>query len=106
MNFLKVIIMRDEKIRKSIQMHAEFMEQEICILEGPAFDKSIIGITKEGQLIYDYYKMIEELVDEDNISYEDATEYIEYNTLRGIDYMENRPIICYLSREGLLETYF
>lgn len=41
-----------------------------------------------------YEKMVEFLMNSDGIAYEDAEEFIEYNTIRTIPYMgKNSPII-------------
>lgn len=57
------------------------------------FDKSIIGVSLDGRIIYDYNKMIDELMYDDNISEEESIEFIEYNTFRALFYMANAPII-------------
>lgn len=55
---------------------------DAIILDNPSFDKSIIGSTDGGNLIYHVPSMINELMEDDNISYEEASEFIDYNTLR------------------------
>lgn len=67
------------------------------VLSSPSYDDSIIGITVDGQLVYDYQKMIDELSKENNISRSEAREFIDYNTVRAIQYMpvDKRPIILY-----------
>lgn len=40
--------------------------------------------------------MIDSLMDEDGMSYEEAMEFIDFNTVRGIDYMPDpKPVILY-----------
>ncbi len=64
------------------------------ILENPSYDTAIIGISSNGNLIYDYELMVNYLIEHDNMTYEDAVEFIDYNTIRAIDYMgELKPII-------------
>lgn len=61
-----------------------------------SYDDACIGVSDDGRAIYDYEKMIEWLMDEENWSDEEAVEWIEYNTLRALPYMgEGRPIIMY-----------
>lgn len=68
--------------------------EETVILENPSYSTAITGISSHGNLIYDYDLMIEDLIDNENMSYEDAIEFINYNTIRAIDYMgEFKPII-------------
>lgn len=62
----------------------------------PDFQEAIIGYTDDGSVVYDYDLMVESLMKEDNISDLDAVEFIDYNTLRTIPYMDgNKPIIMY-----------
>ena len=69
---------------------------ETSFFENPDFVDAIVGITEEGNLIYDYDKMIQSLVNEGEMNEEEAIEWIEYNTIRTIPYMGNgRPIIVY-----------
>ena len=64
------------------------------ILENPSYDTAITGISSNGNLIYDYELMVNYLIEHDNMSYEDAVEFIDYNTIRAIDYMgEFKPIV-------------
>jgi len=57
---------------------------------------AIIGVTDEGTLVYDYNKMVEYLMNTDNMSYEDAVEWIDYNTIRTLPYMGiMKPVIMY-----------
>jgi len=68
--------------------------EETIILENPSYDTAITGISSNGNLIYDYELMVNYLIEHDNMSYEDAVEFIDYNTIRAIDYMgEFKPII-------------
>ena len=68
---------------------------EAMVFDNPSFDKSIIGTDSlRGVAIYDYNKMIEEYMADEESSYEDAVDWIEYNTLRTIPYMgEYAPIV-------------
>lgn len=69
------------------------------VLEEPAYETAIIGITDEGAVVYDYDKMIQYLVDKDGMTDEDAIDFISYNTIRAIPYMNMegavKPIIVY-----------
>lgn len=61
-----------------------------------SYDDALVGVSDDGRAIYDYGKMIEWLMDEENWSYEEAMEWIEYNTLRALPYMGvGAPIIMY-----------
>lgn len=63
--------------------------------DNPSFDNSIIAVDYYGRLIYDYDLMVEELMKNDNISGEEAIDFIGYNTLRSLDYQSDimKPIV-------------
>ena len=73
---------------------AEYNEEEI-VFDNPSFDASIVGMTTDGCVVYDSEKMAYELANDDNISYLEAVEFIEYNTIRAIPYANSsyKPII-------------
>lgn len=66
------------------------------VLENPSYIDAVIGVSQDGQVIYDFNKMVEYLVNEDKMEEEEAIEFIEYNTIRALPYMgENKPIILF-----------
>lgn len=78
----------------------EMLDDNTIVFDNPAFDNSIIGITTDGQAVYSYYKMIEELMNDDGISEEEAIEWIEYNSLRSLPYAgAMAPIVIYTLEE-------
>ena len=60
--------------------------EESIIFENPDYDSAIIGTDTDGRVIYSFDKMVDFLMDLDNMSYEEAVEFIEYNTIRAIPY--------------------
>ena len=68
--------------------------------ESPSFDSAIIGVDYFGRLIYDYEQMVIEFMETNNVSYEEAVEFIDYNTLRSLGYYkDNAPIILMTNGE-------
>ena len=66
--------------------------------ESPSFDSAIIGVDYFGRLIYGYNKMITDLMETDNITEEEAIDFIDYNTIRSLPYYgENAPIIMIIN---------
>lgn len=66
------------------------------MFDNPDYDDAVIGVTDEGNVVYDYNKMIESLVRNDGMEEIDAVEFIDYNTLRALPYSSDpRPIIVY-----------
>ena len=53
------------------------------MLKWDGFDNAIIGVgercTTDSMIVYDYNKMVKILVTRDDMSYEEAEEYIDFN---------------------------
>ena len=70
------------------------LPDDALVFDNMSYDNSIIGITLDGRVIYDYDRMILELMLDEVWSYDDAVEWIEYNTLRSLGYAGNKaPIV-------------
>lgn len=68
----------------------------IKYLTNYSYDDALIGVSHDGRAVYDYEKMIEWLMAEEDFTAEDAMEWIDYNTVRAIPYMgDDAPIIMY-----------
>lgn len=66
------------------------------VFDNPDYDDAIVGVTDEGNVIYDFDLMVECLVKSDGITELEAIEFIEYNTIRAIPYAgEPAPIIMH-----------
>jgi len=62
------------------------LDDNTCILEPDYLDRAVLGITDAKKLIYDYNILVDCYAAE-GMSYEEAEEWVCYNTLRGIPYM-------------------
>jgi hypothetical protein len=70
--------------------------EDVVILKDYSYDDALIGVTEDNRAVYDYELMIEWLCEKENMSYEDAAEWIDYNTIRALPYFgEAAPIIIY-----------
>ena len=71
--------------------------EDSVFFENPNYDSAIIGYdANDNRIIYDYDKMVEYLMDSDGMDYEDAVEFIDYNTIRSIPYAgSNAPIVLH-----------
>lgn len=68
----------------------------IKYLTNYSYDSALIGVSHDDRAIYDYEKMIEWLMNEEGWSYEEAIEWVDYNTIRALPYMgADAPIIMY-----------
>ena len=68
--------------------------EDAVVFDCPSFDDAIVGVTEEGQVVYDYEAMIRQFSVEANCSDDEAMEYIEHNTIGALPYMGDKaPII-------------
>ena len=83
---------------KNIELreYIESLNPSAVLFDNPSFDNSIIGISTSGNIVYDLELMIEELANDDNITYDDAADFISYNTVRALPYITegDKTIIC------------
>ena len=60
------------------------------------YSSAFIGVSTDNRAVYDYEKMVEWLINTEGFTEEEAIEWIDYNTLRAIEYFgEDAPIIMY-----------
>ena len=69
----------NQEIRKKLSSDAKVFDRH-------AYDNSIIGTTFDGRAIYDFDKMVEELMTDEGWTEEEAIDWIEFNTLRVLPY--------------------
>lgn len=86
------------KFSNSQELHEWLCEHEHLDTStfGEYYLSAIIGITVEGNLVYSYSKMVEQEMEDYDISLDDAVEYINYNAIRTVPYMKDKPpVIVY-----------
>ena len=70
------------------------LPDDALVFDNASYDNSIIGTTFDGRAIYDYQLMVMELMEDEGCSYDEAIDWIEYNTIRSIPYAgENAPVV-------------
>ena len=68
--------------------------EETVVLENPDYLSAIVGVSDDGRLIYDYEKMVEHLMVTDGMDYDEACEFIDFNTIKCLSCLSGkRPII-------------
>lgn len=84
-------------INKEVREDLDFSAEGAKLFDNPSYDNSIIGTTTDGRIVYNYDMMIVEYSDDNNCSFEEAREFIDYNTIRALDYMsdDKLPIVMY-----------
>lgn len=71
--------------------------EDLLVFDCPDYDDAIIGVTTDDRVVYSYDLMVKQLMKDENWTEEEAVEWIEYNTVRALDYMgDNAPIIVTL----------
>ncbi len=85
--------MRHENVEKLLLDNGY---EGVKYLSGDSYDTAIIGVTSDDRVVYDYEKMIEWLMENDDIDREAAAEWIQYNTIRALPYMApGEPVVMY-----------
>lgn len=69
--------------------------EDTVILKDYSYDDALIGVSDDGRAIYDYDLMVEWLVRTEQMSEEEAMEWVDYNTLRALPYFPEGPIIMH-----------
>lgn len=71
-------------------------ETETILFRSPDYASAIVGVSEDNRIVYDYEKMLEYLIKNEEMNYEEAADYISYNTIRNLSYISgNKPIIMY-----------
>lgn len=73
----------------------ELEEGTIVLEPQSSYNKAIIGVSIDSKHIIYSYDLLLSILVEGGMSYDDARDWLDYNTLRSIEYMEAeyRPII-------------
>ncbi len=62
----------------------------------PSYEDAFLGVSSDDRAIYDYEKMVESLVNHEDMTEDEAREFIDYNATF---YIEGGPIILYRLEE-------
>lgn len=73
--------------RKAVNEMLEELDISMSLLEPAHIDEAIVGISFEtGQVIYDYDTVVRSFMKANKWTYEEAVEWVDYNTLRALPY--------------------
>ena len=86
-------------INKELRDYIAEEHEEAVVFNVPSYDNAIVGLSDDGRVIYDYDLMVKELTDDTALTEDEAIQFIDYNTIRTLPYIEEtvRPIILYNS---------
>lgn len=83
----------EDDVRELIE---DYEYEDVLIFSNPDYASAFIGVSDDNRAIYSYDKMIKHLMDKDSMTYIEAIEFIEFNTMRAMPYFgEKTPIIMY-----------
>lgn len=80
---------------KNIEKLKEYTNDPIVVFDNLDYDSALIGITEDNRAVYDYDLMIKYLIDTQGWDETESIEWIEYNTLRALPYVQGSPIIMH-----------
>lgn len=70
------------------------VDEDIVIMDDDMYVDALVGVTNDSRAVYDQDLVIEALVKNDNMTYEEALEYFEYNIIRALPYLgPHAPVI-------------
>ena len=80
----------------NIEVLCDMGYEDAAIFRNPDYDEAIVGVTPDGNVIYDFDLMVHHLIKYDGMTEMDAVEFIDQDVMRVIPYMgEYPPIIIY-----------
>lgn len=81
--------------RKNLRDYLCEYSEDIVLFDGPEYDGGIIGLSTDNRVVYSYSKLVDALMEHNDWSAEDAIEWIEYNTIRSLPYIQGLSPIIY-----------
>ena len=85
----------ENKLQKLKDHIVELGYEDVTVFDSPDYVDAYIGMSDDGRAVYSFDRMVECLITEDGMTYEEAVEFIEYNTIRALPYFPNGPIVLY-----------
>ena len=82
------------------------LKENSILLENYSYDGAIVGVTEDGSVVYDFDLMITWLCETEDFNYEDAIEWIEYNTIRALPYFQSKGIVPTIVYKGEDDKYY
>ena len=68
--------------------------EDILVFNGPAYESAFLGVSNDNRAVYSYQRMVAYLMENDEMSEEEACEFIDFNTLGSIGF-PGSPIIIF-----------
>ena len=87
------------------QLITDLGYEDVRVFDDYDYADAFIGMSDTGRAVYSYDKMIEWLMLKENWTYEEAVEWIDYNTMRALPYYPDGPIVVYDVPEYMKDDY-
>lgn len=66
----------------------------VKLFRNPDYTDALVGVTTDNRAVYEYGLIVRYLIETEDMSEEDAVEWIEYNTLRALPYFgDDHPVV-------------
>lgn len=77
--------------------YLEVVDDGAVILEPrDTYGKGVVGYIRESnRLIYSFELLVDALMEDNGLTYGEAVEWLEFNTIRACDYVSNAPLFEY-----------
>lgn len=82
----------EDQVSKTERLLLEAGYEGTIFFTNPSYEDAFLGISSDDRAIYDYEKMVESLVNHEDMTEDEAREFIDYNATF---YIEGGPIILY-----------
>lgn len=86
----------EDKVSKTERLLLEAGYEGTIFFTNPSYEDAFLGVSSDNRAIYDYEKMVESLVNNEDMTEDEAREFIDYNATF---YIEGGPIILYRLEE-------
>jgi len=95
----------DMTLQQLKQLITDLGDEDVRVFDDYDYADAFIGMSDDGRAVYSYDKMIEWLMYKENWTYEEAVEWIDYNTIRALPYYPDGPIVVYDVPEYMKDDY-
>lgn len=86
----------EDQVSKTERLLLEAGYEGTIFFTNPSYENAFLGVSSDDRAIYDYEKMVESLVNHEDMTEDEAREFIDYNATF---YIEGGPIILYRLEE-------
>ena len=87
------------------QLITDLGYEDVRVFDDYDYADAFIGMSDDGRAVYSYDKMVEWLMLKEDWSFEEAVEWIDYNTMRALPYYPDGPIVVYDVPEYMKDDY-